>query len=37
MNSTQFVILAYALGLGLIWGYGVTLWLQFRATRGGKS
>jgi hypothetical protein len=37
MNGSQYVILAYALGLGLIWGYGVTLWLKSRATRGGKS
>jgi hypothetical protein len=37
MNGTQFVILAYVLGLGLIWGYCVALWLKSKATRGGKS
>jgi hypothetical protein len=37
MNGHQFVALAYALGLGLIWGYAATLWLKSRSARGGRS
>ena len=37
MNGFQYVILAYVLGLGLIWGYALVLWLKSRATGGGKS
>jgi len=28
MNGGQYVILAYAIGLGLIWGYALTLWVS---------
>lgn len=31
MNGTKFAILAYVIGLGLIWGYALSLWLGHRA------
>jgi hypothetical protein len=30
MNGNNYVILAYAIGLGLLWGYAAVLWLQSR-------
>ena len=30
MNGTNFAILAYVVGLGLIWGYAISLWLASR-------
>ena len=35
MSGSGYVILAYVLGLGLLWGYAVTLWI--RSTKGGPS
>jgi len=38
MNSQQYVILAYTLGLGLIWGYAATLWIsRYRQSRRGEN
>ena len=43
MNGNNFVIVAYAIGLGLLWGYAALLWLETKsATRrekhaGGQS
>ena len=34
MTANGYVILAYGLGLGLLWGYGAYLWF---AGRGEKS
>ena len=34
MSANAYVIVAYGLGLGILWGYGAYLWL---AGRGGKS
>ena len=28
MNGNNFVIVAYAIGLGLLWGYAALLWLE---------
>jgi hypothetical protein len=33
MNGTQFVLAAYAAGLGLILAYALSLWAQFRSLR----
>jgi hypothetical protein len=33
MNGTQFALAAYAVGLGLILGYALSLWAQFRGLR----
>lgn len=37
MSDTSYLILAYVLGAGLLWGYGLTLWLQCRSFKGGNS
>ena len=39
MLSNQYLVLAYAIGLGLLWGYVATLWLAGRALdrRGGHK
>jgi len=38
MNSQQYVVLAYSLGLGLIWGYAISLWIaQYRQSRRGEN
>lgn len=45
MNGPNYVILAYAIGLGLLWGYAARLWWQTRslarrqraANPGGQS
>jgi hypothetical protein len=31
VNGTEYLILAYALGLGLLWGYAALLWRESRA------
>jgi hypothetical protein len=31
MNGQQFVIFAYAIGLGLLWGYAAVLWWESRS------
>jgi cytochrome oxidase assembly protein ShyY1 len=31
MNATQYTITAYALGLGLLWGYAARLWRSYRS------
>jgi len=36
VNTNQYVILAYAIGLALMWGYAVRLILAARKQRGGK-
>lgn len=36
MNPTQYVIAAYVIGLGLLWGYAALLWWESRNMRGGK-
>jgi hypothetical protein len=34
MNSTNFVIIAYVIGLGLLWGYAATLlWQSIRSNK----
>ena len=33
VNANNYVILAYVLGLGLLWGYAARLWLVMRSTR----
>lgn len=34
MSGTQYVILGYAVGLGLLWGYALMLWVaSMRAAR----
>lgn len=33
MNAHGFVILGYAVGLGLLWGYALLLWWESRGTR----
>ena len=33
MNGTGFVLAAYAIGLGLILSYALSLWAQFRGLR----
>jgi hypothetical protein len=33
MTSQQYVIIAYAAGLGLLWGYAVLMWLEARRVR----
>jgi len=30
MSSKEYVLLAYTVGLGLIWGYAVSLWISQR-------
>lgn len=37
MSGTGFVILAYAIGLGLLWGYAALLWWESSSRSGGKS
>lgn len=37
MNTTQYVFAAYAIGLGLLWGYAALLLWEGRKSRGGKS
>ncbi len=43
MTGTRFVILAYAIGLGLLWGQAVLMWWETRSTArreknvGGQS
>lgn len=32
MSATGYTILAYAIGLGLLWGYALKLWLGSRQT-----
>ncbi len=32
MTANGYVILAYAIGLGLLWGYAAQLWLASRRT-----
>jgi len=34
MSGNDYLVLGYALGLGLLWGYAVVLWKQ---SRGSKS
>jgi len=34
MTANTYVIAAYIIGLGLLWGYGACIWF---ALRGGKS
>ena len=34
MNGNGYVILAYALGGALLWGYAAVLWI--RASKGGR-
>lgn len=38
MNATDYAILAYVLGLGLMWGYAASIWIGHRAAirRGGQ-
>ena len=31
MSTNNYVILAYVIGLGLLWGYAVVLWLAGRS------
>lgn len=31
MNAENYLILAYVLGLGLLWGYAVLMWRESRA------
>ncbi len=33
MNDSQYTILAYAVGLGLLWGYAGVLWISARRRR----
>jgi hypothetical protein len=33
MNGTKYMIVAYVLGLGLLWGYALTLWIGSRRAR----
>ncbi len=33
MNATSYTIISYALGIGLLWGYALVLWLSHRAER----
>jgi hypothetical protein len=39
MNGTIYTILAYAIGLGLLWGYAAALVMQLRkrCANGGQS
>ena len=39
MSGIGYVILAYTVGLGVLWGYAATLWLRSGARRnaGGRS
>jgi len=42
MSGTDYVILAYALGGGLLWGYAIVLWVRESKrckshTAGGRS
>ena len=34
MNHTNYVIAAYAIGLGLMWGYALVVWMGLRKTGG---
>jgi hypothetical protein len=34
MTGTHYLILAYIVGLALLWGYAIALWLTCRAQRG---
>jgi hypothetical protein len=33
MTSTQHAIVGYILGLALLWGYALSLWLRHRAVK----
>lgn len=33
MTSIEYVLLAYAIGLALLWGYAVVSWLSSRSLR----
>jgi hypothetical protein len=33
MNGTTYSILAYVVGLALLWGYAVSLWMRLRRMR----
>lgn len=33
MNGTNYAILAYIIGIGLLWGYGLSLWLRLRRAK----
>jgi hypothetical protein len=37
MSHEGFVILAYAIGLGLILGYGLIVWRNLRAAAGSRQ
>lgn len=37
MNSEQYVILAYVVALGLMWGGVVRLWIRCGSVRAGKG
>ena len=34
MNGTTYTVLAYVIGLGLLWGHAISMWLEAR--RGEK-
>jgi hypothetical protein len=33
MTREQYVILAYVIGLGLMLGYGLVLWIEYRSSK----
>jgi hypothetical protein len=37
MNPTQYTVTAYAVGLGLLWGYAARIWLSYRATAARRN
>jgi hypothetical protein len=32
MNGTTYAVLAYAIGLALLWGYAISMWIEARRT-----
>ena len=36
MTGSSYVIVAYGIGLGLLWGYAALLWWEARRHRGEK-
>jgi hypothetical protein len=36
MNATQYTVTAYAMGLGLLWGYAARIWRSYRVTAAGR-
>lgn len=37
MTAGQHAILAYAISVALLWGYGLTLWLSARAQKQNRD